>query len=163
MPHSFEVIIEISACAEPVKYEMDKASGFLRVDRFFVVAMSYPCNYGFIPQTHAPDNDPLDVLVITPVALQPGVVVCCRAVGMLEMEDEAGRDSKILAVPVVRVAPMYASWQDIADVPTITLQKIAHFFEHYKDLDPGKWVKIVQWCPREVAEKEIVHSLVTER
>ncbi|WP_442975229.1 inorganic diphosphatase, partial [Salmonella enterica] len=123
-------------------YEVDKASGALFVDRFMTTAMHYPCNYGYVPQTLSDDGDPVDVLVITPFPLTPGVVVTCRAIGVLKMEDEAGGDAKVLAVPTTKILPIYDHWKKPEDINQMRLKAIQHFFEHYKDLEAGKWVKV---------------------
>ncbi|HZE92437.1 MAG TPA: inorganic diphosphatase [Rhizobacter sp.] len=154
-PHEFNVIIEIPMNADPIKYEVDKASGALFVDRFMTTAMHYPCNYGYVPQTLSDDGDPVDVLVITPFPLTSGVVVTCRPIGVLQMEDEAGGDAKLLAVPIDRVLPIYTHWQKPEDINQMRLKAIQHFFEHYKDLEPGKWVKIKGWGGPEEAVEEI--------
>ena len=154
-PEQFNVVIEIPMNADPIKYEVDKESGALFVDRFMTTAMHYPCNYGYIPQTLSDDGDPVDVLVITPFALSPGVVVTCRAVGVLKMQDEAGGDSKVLAVPIDKILPIYTHWQKPEDINQMRLKAIQHFFEHYKDLEPGKWVKIQGWEGPESAKEEI--------
>ena len=159
LPNDFNVIIEIPAHADPVKYEVDKASGAIFVDRFMGTAMHYPCNYGYIPHTIAGDGDPVDVLVVSQFALPPGVVVRCRPVGMLGMTDEAGEDAKVLAVPVDKLTPMYRSVESPRDLPQITLDQIAHFFAHYKDLEPGKFVKINGWFGQEEAKKEIMEGV----
>ena len=156
LPDDFNVVIEIPAGASPVKYEVDKASGALFVDRFMATAMHYPCNYGYIPHTIAGDGDPVDVLVMAQFPLPPGVVVRCRPIGMLAMEDEAGEDAKVLAVPVDKLTQMYRSVQAPRDLPQILLDQIAHFFEHYKDLEPGKFVKVKGWVGAEEAKKEIM-------
>jgi inorganic pyrophosphatase len=155
VPDEFHVIIEIPMNADPIKYEVDEATGALFVDRFMSTAMHYPCNYGYIPQTRADDGDPVDVLVITPVALLPGVVVRCRPIGMLQMEDEAGGDSKLLAVPVSKVLPLDSQWNEPADLNPARLNAIQHFFEHYKDLEPGKWVKVLGWRGSAEAKREV--------
>src|SRR5664279_6551181 len=155
LPNDFNVIIEIPMHGEPVKYEVDKESGAIFVDRFMTTAMHYPCNYGYVPHTLADDADPVDVLVITPFALSPGVVVTCRPIGVLKMEDEAGGDSKLLAVPIDKVLPIYKHWQKPGDMNELRLKQIQHFFEHYKDLEPGKWVKIQGWDGPEAARDEI--------
>ncbi len=142
LPNDINVVIEIPAMSEPVKYEFDKAAKMLVVDRFMSTAMHYPCNYGFIPNTLSEDGDPVDVLVITPIPLRHGCVIRCRPVGMLNMTDEAGVDTKIIAVPHDKLTPVYKHIQDINDVPDTLKQQIKHFFEHYKDLEPGKWVKV---------------------
>jgi inorganic pyrophosphatase len=156
LPHDFNVIIEIPMHGDPIKYEVDKETGAMFVDRFMSTAMHYPCNYGYIPHTIADDGDPVDVLVITPFALAPGAVVRCRPVGMFSMEDEAGGDAKLLAVPVDALTIMYRDIQSPRDLPQITLDQIAHFFAHYKDLEPGKFVKVKGWVGAEEAKKEIM-------
>ena len=156
LPNDFNVVIEIQMHAEPIKYEVDKASGAIFVDRFMSTAMHYPCNYGYIPHTIAVDGDPVDVLVISQFALPPGVVVRCRPIGVLKMADEAGDDAKLLAVPVDKLTPMYRSVTSPRDLPQIILDQIAHFFEHYKDLEPGKFVKVHGWGEIEDAKREIV-------
>ena len=156
LPNDFNVVIEIPMHAEPIKYEVDKESGAIFVDRFMSTAMHYPCNYGYIPHTIAGDGDPVDVLVMTQFALPPGVVVRCRPIGMLKMVDEAGEDAKLLAVPVDKLTPMYRSVQSPRDLPQILLDQISHFFEHYKDLEPGKFVKVQGWADIEEAKKEIM-------
>jgi inorganic pyrophosphatase len=159
VPNDFNVVIEIPMNADPVKYEVDKESGAIFVDRFMGTAMHYPCNYGYIPDTVADDGDPCDVLVITPFALIPGVVVRCRVLGVLKMTDEAGGDSKILAVPVEKLLPLYSNLQKVEDVPELTLRQIQHFFEHYKDLEAGKWVKVDGWEGPESAKQEILNGV----
>ena len=155
LPDDFNVIIEISANSDPIKYEVDKDSGAVFVDRFMGTAMHYPCNYGYINHTIAGDGDPVDVLVVTPFSLPPGVVIRCRPLGMLAMEDEGGQDAKLLAVPVDKLTPLYKNVKTLEDMPELLLKQIAHFFEHYKDLEPGKWVKVVGWQGVEAAHKEI--------
>ncbi len=159
VPDSFNVIIEIPMNADPVKYEVDKASGAIFVDRFMSTSMHYPSNYGYVPKTISGDGDPVDVLVITPVPLIPGVVVTCRAIGILKMEDEAGQDGKVLAVPVDKVLSLYSRWQKPEDLSPARLKTIAHFFEHYKDLEEGKWVKILGWEGPESARQEILEGV----
>ena len=158
-PDVFNVIIEIPANADPIKYEVDKASGAMFVDRFMTTAMHYPCNYGYVPQTIAADGDPVDVLVVTPFPLQPGVVIPCRPLGILKMEDEAGGDSKLVAVPTEKICAMYKGIQKLEDLPELLIAQIKHFFEHYKDLEPGKWVKVVGWAGIEDAKAEVVTGL----
>ena len=158
-PEVFNVIIEISANSDPVKYEVDKDSGALFVDRFMGTAMHYPCNYGYTPQTISGDGDPVDVLVITPVPLIPGVVVTCRAIGILKMEDEAGEDGKVLAVPIDKKCSLYTQWQKPDDMNPLRLKTISHFFEHYKDLEDGKWVKVLGWEGPDAARKEIMDGI----
>jgi inorganic pyrophosphatase len=159
VPEEFNVIIEIPMNADPIKYEVDKESGALFVDRFMTTAMHYPCNYGYIPQTLADDGDPVDVLVITPFPLTPGVVVTCRAVGVLQMDDEAGGDSKLLAVPTTKILPIYDHWKKPDDINQMRLKAIQHFFEHYKDLEEGKWVKVRGWFGPEEAKNEILNGI----
>lgn len=158
LPDEFNVIIEIPMNADPVKYEVDKDTGAVFVDRFMLTAMHYPCNYGFIPQTLSDDGDPVDVLVITPFPIQVGAVVKCRALGMLKMEDEAGGDAKLLAVPVNKLYPAYSKLRTVDDVSEEIRGQIRHFFEHYKDLEKGKWVKVQGWEGPEAAAKEIMDS-----
>ena len=159
IPNDFNVIIEIPAHADPVKYEVDKESGAIFVDRFMGTAMHYPCNYGYINNTIAGDGDPVDVLVVTPFGLPPGVVVRCRAIGMLAMEDEGGQDAKLLAVPVPKLIQTYNDVKTYEDVPQILRDQITHFFEHYKDLEKGKWVKVLGWQGIEAAHKEIMEGV----
>jgi len=158
-PEEFNVIIEIPMNADPIKYEVDKETGAMFVDRFMTTAMHYPCNYGYVPMTLADDGDPVDVLVITPFALTPGVVVTCRPVGVLKMDDEAGGDAKLLAVPIEKVLPMYKHWRKPEDVNPMRLNAIQHFFEHYKDLEPGKWVKVRGWEGPEAAVAEVAAGI----
>ena len=162
-PDEFNVIIEIPMAADPIKYEVDKESGAIFVDRFMSTAMHYPCNYGYIPQTLSDDGDPVDVLVITPYPLIPGVVVTCRAIGVLNMEDEAGGDAKLLAVPIDKILSIYTHWQKPEDMNDLRLQQIQHFFEHYKDLEPGKWVKIQGWAGPDAARKEVRSGMASWR
>ena len=144
-PHDVNVIIEIPQGGYPIKYEIDKASGAMFVDRFLHTSMVYPANYGFIPHTLSADGDPCDVIVICPHPVVPGAVVRARPIGALIMQDEAGFDEKILAVPVDKLHPYYAKMHSYQDLPEILLEQIAHFFQHYKDLEKDKWVKIVKW------------------
>ena len=155
LPNEFNVIIEIPMNADPIKYEVDKATGALFVDRFMGTAMHYPCNYGYIPRTIADDGDPVDVLVVTPFPLVAGVVVKCRPVGVLKMTDEAGGDAKLLAVPIDKILPWYKHWQKPEDIQEERLAQIRHFFEHYKDLEKGKWVKVEGWGGPKEAIAEI--------
>jgi inorganic pyrophosphatase len=159
LPNDFNVIIEIPMNADPIKYEIDKETGALFVDRFVSTAMHYPCNYGYIPHTLSDDGDPVDVLVITPFALMPGVVVRCRPIGMLKMSDDGGGDTKLLAVPVDKLTPLYRAIETPRDLPENTINQITHFFGHYKDLEPGKWVKIDGWVGPEEAKAEILESV----
>ncbi|MDA9075358.1 inorganic diphosphatase [Burkholderiaceae bacterium] len=154
-PNTFNVIIEIPMNADPVKYEVDKETGAIFVDRFMSTSMHYPTNYGYVPQTISGDGDPVDVLVITPVPLIPGVVVPCRPIGILKMEDEAGEDGKVLAVPIDKILSIYTQWQKPEDLNPMRLKTISHFFAHYKDLEEGKWVKILGWEGPDAACKEI--------
>ena len=163
VPESFNVVVEIPMDSDPIKYEVDKESGAIFVDRFMTTAMYYPCNYGYVPQTLSGDGDPVDVLVITPYALVPGVVVPCRALGILKMEDEAGMDGKVLAVPTNKVLGMYSAWKNIEDVNPARLKALSHFFEHYKDLEDGKWVKVLGWEGIDEAHKDILDGLENYR
>src|ERR687890_2142213 len=144
-PEDVNVIIEVPVGGEPIKYEMDKESGTLFVDRFLHTPMRYPGNYGFVPHTLSDDGDPIDVLCASTRALVPGCVINCRPIGVLRMEDESGGDEKIVAVPSSKLTLRYESVQSYRDMPQITTDQIEHFFAHYKDLEPGKWVKIVGW------------------
>ena len=159
VPDEVNVIIEIPAHADPIKYEVDKESGAIFVDRFMATAMHYPCNYGYVPNTISDDGDPVDVLVVTPFPLQAGVVIRCRPVGMLKMDDEAGGDAKLLAVPVPKLTPLYDDVKTHEDLPQLLRHQIQHFFEHYKDLEKGKWVKVQGWEGPDAARAEIVSSL----
>jgi len=158
-PHEVNVIIEVPIGGEPIKYELDKTAGTLVVDRFLHTAMRYPGNYGFIPHTLSEDGDPCDVIVTNTRAIVPGAVMAVRPVGVLLMEDEAGGDEKIVAVPVPRLTKRYDRVKTYSDLPEITLEQIQHFFEHYKDLEPGKWVKIVRWGDAEEAQKLILEGI----
>jgi inorganic pyrophosphatase len=158
-PNNCNVVIEIPMHGEAIKYEVDKETGAVFVDRFMSTSMHYPCNYGYIPQTLSDDGDPCDVLVISPVPLVTGVVVRCRPIGMLKMDDEAGGDAKVLAVPIDKLSSMYRSIESPRDLPEIQLAQIVHFFEHYKDLEPGKWVRLAGWVGPEEAKKEITDSV----
>ncbi|HMM76949.1 MAG TPA: inorganic diphosphatase [Gammaproteobacteria bacterium] len=163
LPQEFNVIIEIPMNAEPVKYEVDKETGALFVDRFMMTAMHYPCNYGYVPRTIADDGDPVDVLVVTPFAVTTGAVIRCRPIGVLLMDDEAGGDSKLLAVPADEILPIYKHWKKPTDLAPERLLQIQHFFEHYKDLEPGKWVKVRAWAGPDAAEKEIMDGVARYR
>src|SRR5690625_883402 len=158
-PEEFNVIIEIPMNSDPVKYEVDEDTGTIHVDRFMLAAMHYPCNYGYVPQTLAEDGDPVDILVITPFLIQVGAIIKCRALGFLEMEDEAGVDTKVLAVPITKLYPPYRHLKSPEDLPQEELDRIKHFFERYKDLEPGKWVKVEQWRDSEAAKIEIQKSI----
>ena len=155
VPNDINVIIEISAQGDPIKFEVDKDSGAVFVDRFMGTSMRYPINYGYVPHTIAGDGDPVDVLVVTPFPLAPGVVIRCRPVGVLKMDDEAGGDAKLLAVPIDKVLPIYKHWLKASDLAPERLAQIQHFFEHYKDLEPGKWVKVIGWGGPDEAKLEI--------
>ena len=158
-PEVFNVIIEIPMNADPIKYEVDKETGAVFVDRFMTTPMHYPTNYGYVPKTIAGDGDPVDVLVMTPFALMPGVVVPCRAIGILNMTDEAGQDGKVLAVPTTKILPIYSDLESHEDVHPMILKSIEHFFEHYKDLEQGKWVKVEGWDGVAAAHKEIIDGM----
>ncbi len=161
-PEEINVIIEVPVGGHPIKYEMDKEAGTLVVDRFLYTPMTYPGNYGFVPHTLSDDGDPIDVLVCNTRPLVPGCVIACRPIGVLVMEDNAGQDEKIIAVPVSKLTKRYDNVQNYSDIPEITLQQIEHFFEHYKDLEPGKWVKIGGWQDVDVARKLIVEAIERE-
>jgi len=163
IPDEINVIIEIPKDAEPVKYEVDKATGAIFVDRVLSTPMRYPCNYGYVPQTLGGDGDPLDVLVILPLPLVPGSVIRCRPVGVLRMTDEAGSDEKLLAVPVPTVFDGYSHIADVDQVSRHWLDRIGHFFEHYKDLEKGKWVKVEGWFGADEARREILDSIERHR
>ena len=158
-PHDVNVIIEVPIGGEPIKYEMDKAAGALIVDRFLYTAMRYPGNYGFIPHTLSDDGDPCDVIIANTRAIVPGAVINCRIVGVLIMEDEAGGDEKIVAVPSPKLTKRYEKVHNYTDLPQITLDQIQHFFEHYKDLEKGKWVKVLRWGDAAEAKEIIMQSI----
>jgi inorganic pyrophosphatase len=159
-PGEINVIVEIPQGGNPVKYELDKASGAVFVDRFLHTAMFYPGNYDrFVPHTLSEDGDPIDVLIVGQVSVVPGAVVRCRPIGALLMEDEAGLDEKIIAVPVDALHPFYTNVRSYHDLPPILCEQIAHFFSHYKDLEPGKWVKIVRWAGPEEAASLIMAAI----
>lgn len=159
IPDNVNVIIEIPSNAAPVKYELDKDTGAMFVDRFLGTAMQYPCNYGYIPQTLCGDGDPADVLVVTPHPLLVGSVVRVRPIGVLKMEDESGEDAKLIAVPIEKLTPYYKNVENYTDLPQILLDQIVHFFEHYKDLEPGKWVKVQGWADAKEARQEIIDAI----
>ncbi len=159
IPDIINVIIEIPAFSDPVKYEVDKYSGTLQVDRFMGTSMQYPSNYGYIPQSLSEDGDPVDVMVITPSPVLSGCFIRCRPVGMLLMRDEAGPDPKLLAVPTPELSPYYNKVHSYKDIQPEKLAKIAHFFEHYKDLEEGKWVKLDGWVGADEAKQEILDSI----
>lgn len=159
-PEDINVLIEIPAnAASPIKYEVDKDMGAVVVDRFMATPMFYPANYGFIPNTLADDGDPLDVLVVTPYPIMPGCVIRCRPVGVLNMEDEAGGDAKLVAVPHDKVCAQYKDIQDVHDLPALLRDQIQHFFENYKDLESGKWVKVQGWDNAAAARKAVEESV----
>ena len=158
-PHDVNVIIEVAVGGEPIKYEMDKEAGTLVVDRFLYTPMRYPGNYGFIPHTLSGDGDPCDVLIVNTRAIVPGAVMSVRVVGVLLMEDEAGGDEKILAVPVDKLNPYYTEIASYRQLPAILIEQIEHFFTRYKDLEPGKFVKGSNWVGREAAEAEVTASI----
>ncbi len=158
-PDEVNVIVEVPVGGEPVKYEMDKEAGTLVVDRFLYTSMRYPGNYGFIPHTLSEDGDPCDVLIANQRGIIPGAIVACRPVGVLKMNDEAGGDEKIIAVPATRLTRRYENVNDIKDLPEITLKQIEHFFEHYKDLEKGKWVKVIGWGDAKEAKRLIIEAI----
>ncbi len=159
VPKDLNVIIEVPMGGEPVKYEFDKEAGAIVVDRIIHTSMRYPCNYGFVPHTLGDDGDPLDVLVASGVPFIPGCVVRVRPVGVLLMEDDGGGDEKLLCVPVDKLHPYYTGIESYCDLPAIVVEQITHFFAHYKDLEPGKWVKIKGWEGPETAERLILEAI----
>ena len=158
-PEEVNVLIEVAIGGEPIKYEMDKEAGTLFVDRFLYTPMRYPGNYGFIPHTLSEDGDPCDVLVANTRPLVPGSYIAVRPIGVMLMEDEAGGDEKIIAVPVPKLTKRYENVHNYTDLPQITLDQIQHFFEHYKDLEPGKWVKLKGWGDAAMARKLITEAI----
>jgi inorganic pyrophosphatase len=158
-PDEVNVVVEVPVGGEPIKYEMDKAAGTLVVDRFLYTSMRYPGNYGFIPHTLSDDGDPCDVLIANQRGIVPGAIVAVRPVGVLKMQDEAGGDEKIIAVPVPRLTRRYERVHNYLDLPEITLKQIEHFFEHYKDLESNKWVKVLGWGDADEARRLIVESI----
>lgn len=158
-PDEINVVIEVPQHGDPIKYELDKESGAIFVDRFMHTAMHYPCNYGFVPNTLSDDGDPVDVLLVSAFALMPGCVVPCRPVGVLQMEDEAGMDAKVLAVPASKLKPVYHHVREPEDLPRFLIDQIGHFFEHYKDLESGKWVKVTGWAGADAARQEITAAI----
>jgi inorganic pyrophosphatase len=162
-PDDVNVIIEVPIGGEPIKYEMDKAAGTLVVDRFLHTPMRYPGNYGFVPHTLSDDGDPIDVLVANTRPIVPGAVINVRPIGVLKMDDEAGGDEKIIAVPVPKLTKRYEHVINYTDMPEITRQQIQHFFEHYKDLEPGKWVKVIGWGDAQEAKRLISEAIERER
>jgi len=159
VPDDINVVIEIPSNSLPIKYELDKESGMVMVDRFLGTSMFYPCEYGFVPHTLSEDGDPVDVLVVCPYPLFPGSVVRCRPIGMLRMTDESGKDAKILAVPVTKLTTRYQNVQKPEDIGKELIDSIEHFFKHYKDLEVGKWVKVDGWEGVEAARSEIMASV----
>jgi len=159
VPDDVNVIVEVPTGGEPIKYEMDKASGALVVDRFLYTSMRYPGNYGFVPHTLSGDGDPVDVLIVNSRAIAPGAVISVRPVGVLLMEDNAGPDEKIIAVPSAHLTKRYDNVLTAADLPEITLKQVEHFFSHYKDLEPGKWVKIIRWGDAAEAKKLVLEGV----
>ena len=159
LPNDFNVVIEIPMHADPVKYEVDKESGQVFVDRFMSTAMHYPCNYGYVPHTLSKDGDPVDVLVLTPYPLISGSVITCRPVGVLTMTDESGDDAKVLAVLTDNLFKGFQHINTFRDLPSHLLSQIAHFFEHYKDLDEGKWVRVGGWKGIDEAKQEVIDSI----
>ncbi len=158
-PNDVNVIVEVPIGGEPIKYEMDKAAGTLVVDRFLHTAMRYPGNYGFIPHTLSDDGDPIDVLVANTRPIAPGAIVNVRPIGVLKMEDDAGGDEKIIAVPMPKLTKRYAHIEDYTQLPEITIKQVQHFFEHYKDLEPGKWVKVLGWGDAAEARRLIAAAI----
>jgi len=162
-PREVNVVVEVPVGGEPIKYEIDKEAGALIVDRFLYTAMRYPGNYGFIPHTLSGDGDPCDVLIANQRAVLPGAVLAVRPVGVLKMQDESGLDEKILAVPVPRLTRRYENVHNFTDLPEITLRQMQHFFEHYKDLEPGKWVRVLGWGDAEEAQAFIEAAIERAR
>ena len=158
-PDEFNVIIEIPAYSHPIKYEMNKEAGALFVDRFVGTGMAYPFNYGFIPHTLSEDGDPADVVVITPFPVAHGAIIACRPIGVLRMEDESGIDAKILALPTKKVCALYANIDTVDGLPPLYIEQIKYFFEHYKGLEAGKWVKITGWEDATAAKQEVLDSI----
>lgn len=159
VPNDLYVVIEIPANSDPIKYEIDKDTNSLFVDRFMSTPMFYPANYGYVPQTLADDGDPLDVLVVTPYPVAPGSVIRCRPVGMLNMSDESGQDEKVIAVPHDKLTKIYSDVKEYTDLPPLLIKQIEHFFENYKDLEEGKWVKVDEWKNSDAAREVILKSV----
>ena len=159
VPENFNVVIEIPMNSEPVKYEVDKETGAIFVDRVLTTPMRYPCNYGYVPRTLSGDGDPVDVLVVIPLPLLPGCVIRCRPIGMLAMRDDAGEDTKVIAVPLDEVFSEYRNVREVGDLRELARERIVHFFEHYKDLEKGKWVKVEGWKDGAAARREIVEGV----
>ncbi|HOV04462.1 MAG TPA: inorganic diphosphatase [Kaistiaceae bacterium] len=162
-PHDVNVIVEVPIGGEPIKYEMDKGAGAMYVDRFLYTAMHYPGNYGFIPHTLSDDGDPIDVLVANRRALIPGCIISCRPIGVLIMEDESGHDEKVVAIPTRKLTGMYDGVENYDDLPQQLIRQIEHFFTHYKDLESGKWVRVVRWGDHEEAASLIVAAIEREQ
>ena len=158
-PDDINVLIEVPLGGDPIKYEIDKDSNAIFVDRFMATPMFYPANYGYIPNTLSEDGDPLDVLVVTPYPVVPGSVIRCRPVGVLNMTDEAGKDAKLVAVPHTKLTKLYDDVKEVTDLPELLLAQIKHFFEHYKELEAGKWVKVDGWADAAAAKEEILKSV----
>jgi inorganic pyrophosphatase len=162
-PEDVNVVIEVPIGGEPIKYEMDKEAGALVVDRFLYTSMRYPGNYGFVPHTLSDDGDPCDVIIANTRAIIPGAIMSCRIVGVLLMNDEAGGDEKLLAVPSAKLTRRYDNIRNYMDLPAITLQQIEHFFQHYKDLEPGKWVKVLRWGDAAEAQQILRDAIARAR
>jgi len=158
-PDDINVIVEVPVGGEPIKYEMDKASGAMFVDRFLYTPMRYPGNYGFVPHTLSEDGDPIDVLICNTRPIMPGAVINCRPIGVLVMEDDGGQDEKLIAVPSAKMSHRYVDVASYDDLPTISREQIEHFFQHYKDLEPNKWVKIQHWGDVSEAKRLIVEAI----
>ncbi len=159
IPNDLNVIIEIPMNSPAIKYEVDKDSGAIFVDRMLKTAMHYPCNYGYVPHTICGDGDPVDVLVVMPFALEPGVVVRCRPIGLLRMEDESGEDAKVIAVPVTEITGLYRKVEQLDDIDELLTMQIEHFFAHYKDLERGKWVRVDGWGDADAGRKEVIDAV----
>jgi len=158
-PEEVNVVVEVPLRSDPIKYEFEKDSGAIFVDRFLYTSMFYPCNYGFVPHTLADDGDPVDVMVIGRMPVQPGAVLPARVIGVLELEDEAGGDEKILAVPAPKITPLYEKVNSWRDIPEIDLERLKHFFEHYKDLEPNKWTRVGNWRDPQIAHQMIMQAI----
>ena len=162
-PEDINVVIEVPVGGEPIKYEMDKASGALFVDRYLYTSMRYPGNYGFVPHTISDDGDPIDVVIASTRAIAPGGVVNCRPIGVLIMKDDAGQDEKVIAVPSTKLTRRYENIREYTDLPTITIEQVEHFFQHYKDLEREKWVKLERWGNAEEAKQLIRDAIERAR
>lgn len=159
VPDEINVLIEVPLRSDPIKYEFDKESGAIFVDRYLYTSMFYPCNYGFVPNTLYDDGDPIDVLVVGRMPLVPGCIVECRPIGVLELTDDGGQDEKILAVPIPRISQLYDKVLNYTDMQEIELQRIEHFFEHYKDLEPNKWARVGEWRDAKEAKDIVLRSI----